>query len=111
MHLLGRRPGGGGIQTEWCCGADPSHCVAGAASPAVFAGAVAPVDLAGTDVPAVAEKEFSAVAEDYSLADDAEGSPWVIRVSKQLRAVVDNIVTVPNYTRGAFHTMKLLSTT
>ena len=62
--------------------------VAGAASPAIFAGAVAPADLAGTDVPAVAEKKLSAVAEDYSLADDAEGSPLVIRVSKQLQAVV-----------------------
>ena len=61
---------------------------------AVFAGAVAPADLAGTDVPAVAEKEFSAVAEAWSLADDAEGSPSVIRVSKQLRAVVEDIVTV-----------------
>ena len=50
--------------------------VVGAASPAVFA-----------DVPAVAGKELSAVAEDLSLADDAEGSS-VIRVSKQLRAVV-----------------------
>ena len=44
--------------------------IAGAMSPAVFAGAVAPADLAGT-VPAIAEKEFSAVAEACSLADDA----------------------------------------
>ena len=65
--------------------------IAGEMSPAVFAGAAAPADLAGTDVPAVAEKEFSAVAEAWSLADDAEGSPLVIRVSKQLRAVVENI--------------------
>ena len=35
----------------------------------------------------------AAPAEDYSLADDAEGSPLVICVSKQLRAV--EIVTVP----------------
>ena len=35
------------------------------------------------------------IAEDYSLADDAEGSPLVIRGSKQLWAVVENIVTVP----------------
>ena len=69
--------------------------VAGTASPAVFAGAVAPADFAGTDVPAVAEKEFSAVAEGCSLADDAEGSPLVIRAGKQLRAVVENNVTVP----------------
>ena len=46
-----------------------TSAVAGAASLAVFAGAVAPADLAGTDVPAVAEKKFSAVAEDYSLAE------------------------------------------
>ena len=58
--------------------------VAGAASLAVFAGAAAPADLAGTDVPAIAEKELSAVAEDYSLADNTESSPLVIRVSKQL---------------------------
>ena len=32
--------------------------------------------------------EFSAVDEDLSLADDAGGSPSVIRVSKPLRAVV-----------------------
>ena len=62
--------------------------VAGTASPAAFAGAVAPADFAWTDVPAVAGKKFLAVAEDCSLADDAEGSPSVIRVSKQLRAVV-----------------------
>ena len=55
-------------------------------TPAV-AGAVAPADLARTHVPAVAGKEFSAVAEDLSFADDAEGSS-VISVSKQLRAVV-----------------------
>ena len=57
--------------------------VAGEMSPAVFAG-----------VPDVAEKELSAVAEAWSLADDAEGSPSSICVSKQLRAVVENIVTV-----------------
>ena len=32
--------------------------------------------------------ELSAVAEDFFLADDAGGSPSVIRVSKQLQAVV-----------------------
>ena len=55
---------------------------------AVFAAAVAPADLAGTDVPAVAGMEFSAIVEDLSLADDAGGSPSVIHVSKPLRAVV-----------------------
>ena len=47
--------------------------VAGAMTAADFAGAVAPADLVGTDVPAVAEKEYSAVAEACSSADDAEG--------------------------------------
>ena len=45
--------------------------IAGAAFPAIFAGAAAPTDLAGTGVPAVAGMEFPAVAEDLSLADDA----------------------------------------
>ena len=40
--------------------------IAGAASPAVFAGA---------GRPAVAGMEFPAVAEDVSLADDAGGCP------------------------------------
>ena len=44
--------------------------------------------IAGTDVPAIAGMEFPAVAEDLSLADDARGSPSVIRVSEPLRAVV-----------------------
>ena len=55
--------------------------IAGAMPPAVFAGAVALADLAGTDVPAVAEKELLAVAEVCSSADDAKGSPSVIRVN------------------------------
>ena len=76
--------------------------VAGAMSPDIFAGAVAPADLAGTDVPAVAEKEFSAVAEAWSLADVAEGSPSFIRVSKQLQAVVEDIVTVPDSIKHSF---------
>ena len=62
--------------------------LAGAASPADFAGAVAPADLARTDVPAVAGMKFSAVAEVYSSAVDDEGTPLVIRTSKQRRAVV-----------------------
>ena len=35
--------------------------------------------------------EFPAVAEDFSLADDAGGSPSVIRVSEPLRAVVGTV--------------------
>ena len=61
-----------------------------------------PADLARTDVPAVAEKEFLAVAEACSSADDAEGTPSVIRVSKQLRAVVESIVTVPEPIEHSF---------
>ena len=60
--------------------------VAGAASPA-FAGVVAPANLAGTDVLAVAGMKFSAFADVYSSAVD-EGAPLVIRASKQRRAVV-----------------------
>ena len=45
------------------------------APPADFAGATAPADLAGTDVPAVAGTEFSAVVEVYSSAVDDEGAP------------------------------------
>ena len=79
MYPLGRCPGGGGGVFGLNDAVVLTPAVAGAASPAVFAGAVAPADLTGTDVPAV--------AEDLSLADDAEGSS-VIRVSKELRAVV-----------------------
>ena len=86
MYLLGRYPGGGGV-----FGRNDAVVLI----PAVFAGAEAPADFAGTDVPAVADKELSAVAKGCSLANDAEGSPLVIRVDKQLRAVVENNVTVP----------------
>ena len=79
------RNGRAGGWTKVCCGADHSRCWGNV--PAVFTGAVAPADLAGTEVLAVAEAR--------SLADDAEGSPSSIHVSKQLRAVVDSIVTVP----------------
>ena len=43
----------------------------------------------GTGVPAVAEMEFPAVAEDLSLADDAGGLPLVIPVSEPLRATAE----------------------
>ena len=48
-------------------------------APAVFAGAVSPVDLAWTNVAAVAGMNFSAIAEVYSSTVDAEGAPLVIR--------------------------------
>ena len=50
-------------------------------SPTDFAGAVAPADLAG--------KKLSAVAEVHSSADDDEGAPLVIQASKQRHAVVE----------------------
>ena len=56
--------------------ADPA--VAGGASPAVFARASAPADLAGT--------MFPVVAGDLSLADDAGGLPSAVRVSELLWA-------------------------
>ena len=53
-----------------------------------FAGAAAPVDLAGITVPAVAGMKFSAVAEVHSSAVDDEGDPSVVRASRQRNAVV-----------------------
>ena len=47
------------------------------------AGAAAPFDLAGTDVPAVAGMKFSAVAEVHSSAIDDEGDPSVVHTSRQ----------------------------
>ena len=62
--------------------------VAGVASPADFAGAVALADLAGTDVPAVAGMNLSAVVEVHSSAVEDEGAPLVIRASRQRCTVV-----------------------
>ena len=55
-----------------CDAVVPTTTDAGAAALADIAGAVAPVDLAGTDVPAVAGMKFSAVAEVHSSAVDDE---------------------------------------
>ena len=60
----------------------------GVAALADFAGAPTLVDLAGTDVPAVAGMKFSAFAEVHSSAVDDEGDPLVIRTSRQRSAVV-----------------------
>ena len=67
----------------------------GVASPTDFAGAEAPADLAGTHVPVVAGKKFSAVAEVHSSAVDDEGAPLIIRTRKQLRAVVEVVPVRP----------------
>ena len=70
--------------------------VAGAASSAVFAGAVAQADLAGTVFPAVAGMELLAIAEVLSLADDVGGLPSAVCVSELLRAAagVDPLIDV-----------------
>ena len=61
---------------------------AGAVTLSNFAGAVAPVDLAGITVPAVARMKFSAVAEVHSSTIDDEVDPSVVRASRQRNAVV-----------------------
>ena len=70
---------------ECSCGVDHSHsrgrvpdCVCWGGSPG----------RPGSDVQAVAEMEFSAVAEVYSSAVDAEGVPSVIQDSGRRRDVV-----------------------
>ena len=63
--------------------------MAGAAPLADLVGVVAPADLAGTDVPAVAGMKFLAIAEVYSSAVDDEGAPLVIRDGKQWGAAVE----------------------
>ena len=69
-----------------CDAVVPTTAVAGAAALADIA--AAPVDLAGTGVPAVAGMKFSAVAEVHSSAVVDEGDPSVIRTSRQRSAVV-----------------------
>ena len=62
--------------------------VAGAVALVVFAGAVAPADLAGADVAAVSGSKFPAVAEAYSSAVDAVCVPLVIQTGGRQRAVI-----------------------
>ena len=66
----------------------PTTAVAGAAALADLAEAVAPVDLARTDVPAIAGMKLSAVIEVHSSAVDDEGNPSLVRTSRQRSAVV-----------------------
>ena len=58
-----------------CDAVVPTTAEAGAAALADIAGAVAPVDLAGVDVPDVAGMKLSAVAEVHSSAVDDEDDP------------------------------------
>ena len=62
--------------------------VDGAATLVERAGAAAPADLAGTDVPAMPGTRFLAVAEVHSSAVDIEGVPSIIRTDRQRSAVV-----------------------
>ena len=64
-----------------------------------IAGAVAPVDIAGTSVPAVAGMKFSAVAEVHSSAVDDEGDPSVVRSDRQQSAVIVDIMEEMSWTR------------
>ena len=91
---LPSRTGPGKIAKR-CDAVDLTTAVAGAAALADIAGAVAPVDLGGTDVPAVARMKFSAVAEVHSSAVDIESDPSVIRTSRQRSAVVLDPMLAP----------------
>ena len=84
---LPSRTGPGNIVIP-CDAVVPTTAEAGAAALADIAGAVAPVDLAGTNIPTVAGMKFSAVSEVHSLAVDDEGDPSVCRTSRQRNAVI-----------------------
>ena len=72
----------------WSKAAVSTTAVAGAVAPVGFAWVVAPADLAGTDVPAVAGNELLAVAEACSSAVDAKGVPLVIQTDGRQHAVI-----------------------
>ena len=76
---LPSRTGPGNIAIR-CDAVVPTTAEAGAAALADIAGAVAPVDLARMNVPAIAGVKFSAVAEVHSSAVDDEGDPSVVPV-------------------------------
>ena len=69
----------------------PTTTVAGAASPAVFAGAVVPAASVVILFPAVAGMECLAVAEDLSLAVDVGGLPPAVRVRKPFRPAAGRV--------------------
>ena len=94
-----------------CDAVVPTTAEAGAAALADIAGAVAPSDLAGTDVPAVAGMKFSAVAgmkfsavaEVHSSAVDDEGDPSAVRTSRQRSAVILDLMTAPRKDGGSMN--------
>ena len=73
-----------------------------------IAGAVAPVDLAGTNVPAIAGMKFSAVAEVHSSAVDDEGDPSVVRTSRQRSAVILDSMAAPGKDGGPMEEISVL---
>ena len=78
----------------------PTAAEAGAAALADIVGAVDPVDLAGTNVPAVAGMKFSAVADVHSSAVDDEGDPSAVRTSRQRSAVILDPMAAPRKDGG-----------
>ena len=81
--------------------------VAGAAALPDFAGASAPVDLAGTHVPSVAGMKFSTVAEVHSSAVDDEGDPFVVRTSRQRSTVVLDLMAAHRTDCGPMDSMSV----
>ena len=79
-----------------------------AAALADMAGAVASVDLAGTDVPAVAGMKFSAVAEVHSSAVDDEGDTSVVHTSRQWSAVILDPMAAPRMDGGPMDEISVL---
>ena len=80
----------------------------GAAALVDIAGAVAPADVAGTDVPAIAGMTFSAVAAVHSSAVDIEGDPSIIHTSEQRSAVVLDPMVAPSKDWGLMDNMSVL---
>ena len=76
-----------------------------AAALADIAGAVAPVDLAGT---IVAGMKFSAVAEVHSSAVDDEGNHSVVRTSRQRSAVILDPMAAPRKDGGPMEEISVL---
>ena len=86
----------------------PTTAEAGAAALADIAGAVAPVDLARTDVPAVAGIKFSAVAEVHSSAVDHEDDHSVVHTSRQRNAVILDPMAAPRKDGGPMDEISVL---
>ena len=70
--------------------------------------AVAPADLAGTNVLAVAGMRFSAVADVHSSAVDDEGAPSVVRTSRQWSAVIIAPMAAPRKDGGPMEEISVL---